>query len=294
MHTIHKALLSSVLLFSQPLFAALPEQGIYINQGTMSKTGYLNYLIQESKAAGIKTFVIDYTKRSTGYAKNIENVKKNGIKYVARIVVFPDGAKEQQMKSKAYWQQKYQMVDSAIKMGAEEIQLDYIRYSSKQRPSKQNSHDVLEVAKFFKDKVSKQNIPLQLDVFGISSYREIPSIGQSIPVLSTAADAICPMNYPSHWEPYLKYSKEPYQTVYNAIQALRGQFKGKPLSFKLYPYIELSNYRMPMSNPKILNYIEAQIKATEDGHADGWYAWSPQNKYNNLFQVLKTRTKNPS
>lgn len=243
---------------------------------------------------GIGTFVVDLEKKTNGYSKNIERVKQSGIKYVARIVVFPDGAKPGQMKSKSYWQQKYQLAEAAIKMGAKEIQLDYIRYSSKQPPSTQNKYDVLEVAQFFKNKVAAQNIPLQLDVFGISSLGEAKTIGQSIPVLSKAADAICPMNYPSHWEPYLKYSKQPYETVYNAIQSLRKQFNNKPLSFKLIPYIELSNYRYPMSHAKTLNYIEAQIKAVEDGRADGWYAWSPGNKYNNLFKVLKSRqSKNP-
>lgn len=283
-----------MLFLSQSLYSAHPEQGIYINHGTMEKTSYLNYLIEEARTSGIGTFIIDLEKKTNGYSKNIERVKQSGIKYVARIVVFPDGAKPHQMKSKSYWQQRYALADAAIKMGAKEIQLDYIRYSSKQPPSSQNKYDVLEVAHFFKDKVAAQKIPLQLDVFGISSLGEVKTIGQSIPVLSKAADVICPMNYPSHWEPYQKYSKQPYETVYNAIQSLRKQFDNKPLGFKLIPYIELSNYRFPMSHTETLNYIDAQIKATEHGRADGWYAWSPGNKYNNLFKVLKAReSKNP-
>ena len=60
------------------------------------------------------------------------------------------------------------------------------------------------------------------------------------------------------------------------------------MPIKMYPYIELSNYHFPMSRPKTLEYIKAQIKAVHDAGADGWYAWSPHNRYDNLFHVLES------
>ncbi len=82
------------------------------------------------------------------------------------------------------------------------------------------------------------------------------------------------------------HAKRPYQTVYNALMALRAQF-GNKIPFKVYPYIELSNYRNRMSYAKKLDYIRAQIKAVNDAGMDGWYAWSPHNHYNSLFRVLE-------
>ena len=61
------------------------------------------------------------------------------------------------------------------------------------------------------------------------------------------------------------------------------------MPIKMYPYIELSNYHYPMSRPKTLQYIQAQIKAAHDAGADGWYAWSPHNRYDNLFKVLENQ-----
>ncbi len=56
---------------------------------------------------------------------------------------------------------------------------------------------------------------------------------------------------------------------------------------KVYAYIELSNYHFPMSRAKTLEYIKAQIRAVDEADGDGWYAWSPHNRYDNLFRVLQ-------
>jgi len=55
----------------------------------------------------------------------------------------------------------------------------------------------------------------------------------------------------------------------------------------MYAYIELSNYHYSMNQAQKIAYIKAQIKAVNDAGADGWYAWSPHNRYENLFLILK-------
>ncbi len=94
------------------------------------------------------------------------------------------------------------------------------------------------------------------------------------------------MVYPSHYEPFRYHATRPYETVYDSLVGIKDQLKDTPVKVKVIPYIELSNYRYPLSHSKKLEYIEAQIKAAENGGADGWYVWSPHNKYDNLFTVL--------
>ena len=291
MRRIIHLIASLCICISFNLFAAPFEQGIYISHSTMENTALLDHLIHESKATGINTFVIDYAHRSSTYRKNIQKVKDSGIKYVARVVVFPHGGTSAQIRSEAYWQKIYLLVEAAIELGADEIQLDYIRYTSKQPPSSRNTDDVVKVLAWFKSRLAAKGIPLQADMFGVSSYREIKSIGQSVPRFAEYVDAICPMNYPSHWEPYKEHAKTPYTTVLNAVKALKAQLNDDS-DTKVYPYIELYNYRYKMSQPQLFDYIEAQIDACIDGHADGWYAWSPNNKYHNLFTVLKRKADN--
>lgn len=278
------------LFYAASVIAAPTIKGIYINQGTMEKTTYLKELIQEAKATGINTFVIDLSTVTKNYPQNIKLVKENGIRYVARIVMFPDGGRANQIKSKAYWENKYKLVESAINLGADEIQLDYIRYSSKQSPSAQNAKDVKEVIQWFKQKTAARKVPIQIDIFGEVSFKESPRIGQNIKLFADTIDGACPMVYPSHYAPYQKHSKEPYKTVLTSLEALKKQFDEK-LPFKLIPYVEATNYHYKMSSAQKSLYVMSQIKAAEDANADGWYVWSPGNVYTHLFTALKNRSQ---
>lgn len=282
---IFKALALAIpLLFISQTLSAFTT-GIYINQGTAESPGRLNQLIKQAKSVGIDTFVIDLTRAGPTYARNIKSVKAAGLKYVARIVVFPLGGTPAQVKNRSYWETKYKLVEKAISLGADEIQLDYIRYNTKQRPSSQNAQDVLKVVKFFKDRVKKHNVPLQMDVFGVTSFGPSTRIGQNLKLYPGVVDTICPMLYPSHFEPYKKHAVTPYQTVHKSLQAIKSQFNGK-VPFRVQTYIELYNYRYKMSWAQRKEYIEAQIKAAKDAGLGGWYAWSPNNQYNILFETL--------
>ncbi len=265
-------------------------KGIYINQTTLENTAKLNYMIENAKASGINTFVIDFGKLTKAYQQNIELVKQSGIRYVARIIVFNEGGSSEQVLSQAYWEKRYEKVQQAIGLGAQEIQLDYIRYSSKQAPSPRNYADVVRVISWFKGKLAGTNIPLQADVFGIIGFRPEMRIGQDAKLIAPHVDAMCPMVYPSHFEPFREHAVTPYETIFNALTSFKKQFSNK-LSFKLYPYIELSNYRWPLTTAQRHVYITAQLKAVRDVNADGWYAWSPNNYYDNLFHVLQAQQK---
>lgn len=264
-------------------------KGIYITQSTLENTSTINYLITQAKKSGIDTFIVDLERPSKLYQNNIALLKSNNITYVARIVMYPDGGTHEQITSESYWEKKYELMKYAIGCGAQQIQMDYIRYNTKQGPSSEHAKNVLKVIEWYKERLAKQSIPLQVDVFGIASFGEAKHIGQNIKLFATAANAICPMVYPSHYEPFKEHAVTPYKTIYNSLMAIKDQFDGKPLPFKLYPYIELSNYRYPLSKEKKLDYIYAQIQAVEAAGADGWYAWSPHNHYDNLFTVLQSR-----
>lgn len=283
-----------VLVFCLANIAQAKVKGIYLQQDTLENTKKLEYLIKNAKNTGINTFVIDFQRMTKKYKENIEIVKNNDIHYVARIVVFPGGADHQQMSSETYREKKYQLIKQAIALGADKIQLDYIRYNTKRAPSSKNAENVNNVIKWYKQKLAAEKIPLEIDVFGITAFREEKRIGQNPAMFANHVDAICPMVYPSHYEPYRVHAKQPYQTVYSSLVALRSQLETSD-QVKIYPYIELFNYRYPLNKQQRLSYIRAQLKATEDANADGWYAWSASNHYDNLFKVLSsTPTTKPA
>jgi len=295
MERVHKYICTLISAFFLSLLLitfsyAAQVKGIYVTQWTLENTTYLHYLIKRAKSAGINTFVVDLVKPNRRYQENIRLVLDNKIKYVARIAMFPGGGTQDQVSNPKIWQSKYPLIQQAIALGASEIQLDYIRYNTKQKASVENAKRILKIIDWYKNKLTGQNIPLQIDVFGIASYGEAKNIGHNLKLFSQSVDAMCPMVYPSHYEPYKKHAITPYETVFDSLTHIQKQFSKNKTPFKLYPYIELSNYRYPMSHAKKVDYIKAQLRAVSEARAEGWYAWSPHNRYENLFGILENDT----
>lgn len=290
MNIIRKALLASLLLIN--LIVAAPsyatfEKGIYITQSTMENESRIKSLVKQAKEVGITTFVVDYDYANSRYKKNIQMLKDNDIKYVARVVIFPDGGTQEQVRSKSYWEKKYKLIDAAINLGAKEIQLDYIRYKASRKNSSNNAEDINNVIKWFKEKVAEKGVPLQIDVFGISSFGESKHIGQSPYRFASTVNTLCPMVYPSHFYPIDVHSATPYKTIESSLSALKAQFNGHP-PVKIIPYIEVHNYKYQYTGQKGLKYVQEQMRAVQDSGVNGWYAWSANNKYQTLFNAMKT------
>lgn len=287
--TWNKYLLQALVIFSLTSSAFAFDRGIYLTQYIAENPAKLDYFIRESKATGINTFVIDYEYPSSHYAPTIKKVKDAGIKAVARVVVFSDGGNAKQIKDKAHWEKKLNLAMNAINAGVDAIQLDYIRYSSKMPANPQHAKDVYEIIKWFKSKIGEKKIPMEIDIFGEVSYYPSMHIGQDINMFADSVDGVNPMVYPSHFWPYQKYSAEPYKTVNNSLNALAKKFDNKP-PFKIHAFIEAANYHYvkKTSNAQKQKYLLEEIRAVEDANAaSGWYVWSANNVYENLFQVLK-------
>lgn len=277
----------ALTLLPGPLFAGL-GQGIYVREDVLLDDARLQMLIAGAQSASIDTFVVDIAHPSARYAAQIAKVKAAGLRYVARIVMFPGGGSASEIRSEAHWALKYRLVAAALDSGADAIQLDYIRYSSKTRPTAQNARDIDAVIAWFQKRLSARNVPLQIDVFGVALLGESPYIGQNIKLFSDKVQVLCPMTYPSHYAPYLEHRLAPYQAVRELLEAMKGQFEG-PLPFAVNPYIEVGNFRYPMPENERIAYILAQIDAARDAGAVGWYAWSANNRYQTLFKALAAR-----
>ena len=260
-------------------------KGIYVSQGTAENSAKMTTLIQQAKAAGVNTFVVDAAHRNTQYASNMEKLRASGIRYVARVVMFPGGGNHAQVTDPSIWAGRLALAKYAVSVGAQEIQLDYIRYSSKTGSSPLKAQYVHNVIKYFKKNLPS-DVKLQIDIFGVAAHKPSNTIGQNVPMFASSLDAICPMVYPSHYEPYRYHATRPYNTVLNSVDALQTQLKNNA-NVKIYAYIESYNYRYPMSMSERMSYTRAQIQAAKDGGAQGFFVWSAKNQYDVLFSVLR-------
>lgn len=288
--------IATLVFFSMVTVVQAWDKGIYLTQYTLEQPDKLDYLIREAKATGINTFIIDHEYYSSRYAPAIAKVKAAGLKDVVRIVVFSDGGNAQQIHSQAHWEEKLKLAEDAIKAGADAVQLDYIRYSSKEPADPQHAKDVYQIIKWYKQKINAQGVPMEIDIFGEVSYYPSMHIGQDIKMFADSVDGVNPMVYPSHFWPYQKYSADPYNTIRNSLAALIKQFEGNP-PFKVRAFIEAANYHYlkKTSDAEKQNYLLKEIRAVEDTPgASGWYVWSANNVYENLFHVLKTNKTKPA
>lgn len=269
-----------------PPRAAEKIRGIYLQANTAQSPKRLQKLIENSVEVGVNTLVVDLWRSPTpNYKKGVQRIQEAGLHYVPRITMFPDGGTHAQISSRAYWEERYKLVEHAIALGAKDIQLDYIRYSSKNRASPENALNVREVLRFFKKRVNERGGRLQIDVFGEVAFGPSLHIGQDMALFAHEIDAVCPMVYPSHYQPYKERALIPYETVYESLTALKRQMGQKQVP--VFAYIELFNHRHRMDTEERINYIRAELRAVREAQVEGWMAWSAGNHYDILFDVLR-------
>jgi hypothetical protein len=260
-------------------------QGIYLQQYTAMTPKRLERLIDNALDVGVNTLVVDLWARGNNYKKAIARIQERGLKYVPRIVMFEDGGNRQQVNDRNVWEDRWKLAQYALELGAKDVQLDYIRYSSKTSASPQNALDIREVLRFMKQRINERGARLQIDVFGEVGYGPSVHIGQDMSVLASEIDAVCPMVYPSHYRPYEETVHQPYEVVFGSLQGIKRQMG--EASVPVFAYIELFNHRFKLSPEERTDYIRAQLRAVREAKAQGWIAWSAGNRYDVLFDVLR-------
>jgi hypothetical protein len=252
----------------------------------------------------------------------LNTLKNNGIYTVGRIVAFKDSVRTDTCiknkdgslwidKEKSSWLNPYDMnvwvylkniAVQAVKDGFDEIQFDYIRFSSylKDMPRFFRGNNLSfrarqDVINQFLDYVCRHihalGAAVSVDVFGcvIEGTTDTPEnpdtarrsaliLGQNYVEIARRVDYICPMIYPSHYPndtPFgIKYPDlEPYNVVRATMLASNNMLKGvdqKPIA-TVRPYLQaftakwLSNYQK-YGRAQIFE----QIKAVEDVGLKQW------------------------
>jgi hypothetical protein len=260
-------------------------QGIYVQQNTALTKPKLDHLINNSLEVGVNTLVVDLWWPSAKYKTAVSRIQEHGLRYVPRITMFPDGGTHAQIVNQQYWEERWKLAKYALDLGAKDIQLDYIRYSSKNAASPNNALNIREVLRFFKKRINEHGGQLQIDVFGEVGLAPSMHIGQDISVFAPEIDAVCPMVYPSHYQPYAEHARQPFETVFTSLAGIKRQM-GKQ-QVPVLAYIELFNFRHKMNTVERVKYIRAQLRAVREAQAEGWLAWSAGNHYDLLFEILR-------
>ncbi|WP_243349125.1 putative glycoside hydrolase [Parabacteroides sp. FAFU027] len=264
----------------------------------------------------------------------ISELHKNHIRAIARIVCFkdpvlPNKRPDLAMKNKKggnwkdndgqswlnpynkeTWNYLVNIAKEAVKLGFDEIQFDYVRFTNSgnmktvdfglNRPPKYEAiNGFLAYAR-----QQMPNVTISADVFGIicESPADEEGIGQYLELIGKNVDYLSPMVYPSHYGlgqsvngvSFDKPDFEPYGVVYNAIAKAKDRVSlVKDYRAKFRPwlqdftasYIGEGNYQT--YGPE---QVRQQIEAVYKNGYKGWIFWNINNQYSEAAFLPKNNS----
>ena len=187
--------------------------------------------------------------------------------------------------------------------GADEIQLDYVRYpvfgtKNADFHLKERNLTRVEVIRNFVREVHEvtvaRHVPLSLDVFGVialGNRLDIDALGQELSVLAPECEAISPMIYPSHYSKGFMGFDQPGahpELIAVGTKGALGQIANIPHAAVIRPWLQDMNYESPGFGPE---YVRQEIKHAETAGGTGWLLWNPGQDYSYAFQVMPKRPK---
>jgi hypothetical protein len=198
----------------------------------------------------------------------IRKLKERNIYLIARIVAFKDpylakNRKDLAIKNKdgsiyrdnngegwinpynrKVWEYLIEVASEAAAVGFDEIQFDYIRFSTgngiadadfgKEARDKSKEEIIIEFTKYAYESLKPLGVYVSADVYGtiISSSTDAGLVGQNYAEMAKYLDYICPMIYPSHFGEGnygIKYPDlEPNNIIRKVLTASREKLEALP------------------------------------------------------------------
>ena len=196
----------------------------------------------------------------------VQTCKEKNIYLIARVVAFKDPILAEKMPEwslhnsdgsifrdksglawvnpyrKEVWEYLASVGEAAIKAGFDEVQYDYVRFSTDSRMKQVDFGDstkgrtkteaISGFTLYASERIHAAGGRISADVYGvvIDSEEDQQIVGQNYVEMSRSLDAISPMIYPSHYGPY-NYQipvpdAQPYDTVLAAVQASKMVLAG--------------------------------------------------------------------
>lgn len=192
------------------------------------------------------------------------------------------------------WEYLLDIAQEALRMGFDEVQFDYIRFSTdsgmkdvdfgQEAEEKDREEIITEFVQYASEKVREVGGAISADVYGmvIDSRTDQQIVGQNYIEMSRYLDYISPMVYPSHYGPY-NYDipvpdAEPYRLVLTALQSSRKALEG--ISVQVRPWLQDFTATWVQGH---ISYgpeeIRAQIQAVYDAGYEEWILWNAANRY---------------
>lgn len=253
----------------------------------------------------------------------MKKLKEKDIYLIARIVAFKDpilaeSKPELSLKNKdgsifrdkaglawvnpyktEVWDYLLDVSREAVNLGFDEIQFDYIRFSTdsgmkdvvfgEEAEEKSKTDIITEFTKYACEELKPLGVFVSADVYGtiIDSPTDANIVGQDYKAMSMYLDYISPMVYPSHYVDGaygIQYpDKEPYNLILKTMEASQETLKiigPEDKKAVVRPWLQdftakwLTHYKSYGAEE-----IRDQIQAVYDAGYEEWILWNGSNNY---------------
>ena len=298
------------------------------------------YLTHDSTGIALAREIgADTMPRSRWLPALVDTLVAHGIYPIARIVVFKDrmlaekkpelairhtdGSVWLDQKGKPWvnpydrrvWDYNIAIAREALDMGFSEIQWDYVRFpdvtdarratmafpGSNGKPRDQN---IAEFITYSKQQLAEYGAPVTADVFGLVTHLAGDvGIGQNWERVITAADAVLPMVYPSHYfggvYGFTCPNAHPYEMVRismaDAVERTRAVQQRGQKTGEIIPWLQA--FTADYLHDGITygaSHVRQQIAATYDSGLKSWVLWNPGSRYDVYLPALRPADGSPS
>jgi hypothetical protein len=204
------------------------------------------------------------------------------------------------------------LVKEAIAAGADEIQLDYVRFPVLGMKNidfgldtKKDPDAKVDVITHFVERVHTvtraHGLPLSLDVFGVIAFGksvDIRNLGQDPARLARHSEFLSAMVYPSHYDPGFMGYAEPGdhpELVGLGVKHMLAEIEGseedngtsRTKTARIRPWVQAMRHKSSNYGPA---YIQEEIRTGDKAGAAGWLLWNPGQVYDVAWSALPRHT----
>jgi hypothetical protein len=246
----------------------------------------------------------------------LDTMRANGIYPIARIVVAKDpllaaAKSEWSIKRKKdlapwldknhrawldpsnpeVWKYAGDLAAEAVNLGFSEVQFDYVRFPDEDRLVREavfakmdgrvRAQVIRDQLGYLRSLVQPLKVPMTIDVFGLTATDTTDmGIGQKWELFVDRADAVLPMDYPSHFAPgtygLRNPNAAPYATIDRALEDAKRRSTGVVGAARLVPWYQDFTLGPPRYGAE---HVRAQIRAGYDNGIHSWMLWNPGSRY---------------
>jgi hypothetical protein len=199
----------------------------------------------------------------------------------------------------AVQQYNLDLAKMAAEAGADEIQLDYVRFPAqgnqadaefsfqREHPEWPRTEIITDFATRAYRELHPMGVLVSLDVFGVMAWArpvDLKLTGQDIPALAHRCDVISPMIYPSHFfhfDGYTDPGDAPEHFISESMKRFELATRGSGVVIR--PWLQAFHWR---TRTYSVGYILTEVRTAAEQGGIGFLFWNADNKYPKPLEAM--------